>query len=455
MSESSEIVELLGPARLAQRVADQALRVIPGAEGVLIGVSDGHDVTYVTGAGFLTTSIGTTVDMERSLSGLALRTRQVLRSDDTDHDARVDLEACHRLGVASSVCVPLYRGETAWGVMAVSSSKRRAFSDDDVTLLGRLADFMSIAVGLAEDLARVGQDLLRLGHGSDPEGEDGPAGTRQDDGSLGRFMVSVFRPDAISRLEARRNTEHVLEHPELVTIVFQPIVRAATRKVVGLEALARFNTPPVRTPDRWFNDAHRCGLGTELELLAIAKALDQLDEVPDDWFLTCNVGPETIVSPLFAELLAGVEQRRVVMELTEHSRVADYHELTRSLHQLREPGVRLAIDDTGAGFSSLSHILKLAPDFIKLDRDLVAGIDFDPVRRVLAASLVDFAAGTGAELIAEGVEIESELRTLVHLGVQYAQGFYTGAASDLDSLVSTAVVQPRDRAARRRMVGVG
>jgi len=454
VSENTEIVELLGPTRLAQRVADQAMHVIPSAEGVLIGFSDGHDVTYVTGAGYLAPHVGTTVDVDRSLSGLTLRTRQVMRSDDTEHDPRVDLETCRRLRAASAVWVPLCRGQEALGVLAVSSTRLHAFSDEDVILLGRLADFIGIAVGLAEDLARVGRDLVRLGQPPRSPCDEEPTSCEPDD--VGRFMISVFRPDAVSRLEARKRVETVLEHPELLTIVFQPIIRVTTRTIVGVEALARFNVEPVRMPNHWFADAHRCGLGTELERLATAKALDQLEAIPEDWFLSCNVGPESIVSPVFAQLLAGVDRHRILLELTEHSQVVDYQALTTTLHELRRPGVRLAIDDTGAGFSSLSHILKLAPDFIKLDRDLVAGIDFDPVRRMLAASLVDFAAGTGCEIIAEGVELEDELRTLQHIGVHYAQGYHTGRAADLDSLVRSALVRPRDRAARRRMaVAVG
>lgn len=178
-------------------------------------------------------------------------------------------------------------------------------------------------------------------------------------------------------------------------------------------------------------------------MLAITKALDLLPSLPDDWYLTLNAGPETIVSPRFASRLAEVDARRVVTELTEHRRVVDYPALMRTLHTLRETGVRLAIDDTGAGFSSLSHIVKLAPDFIKLDRELIAGIDFDPVRRVLVASLVDFAAGTGAEIIAEGVETEDELLTLSHLGVGCAQGFHIGRAANLDSLLASVLMERR------------
>jgi EAL domain-containing protein (putative c-di-GMP-specific phosphodiesterase class I) len=195
------------------------------------------------------------------------------------------------------------------------------------------------------------------------------------------------------------------------------------------------------------------GLGIELELLAVSKALVCLPQLPDAWYLTVNVGPETIVSRGFADTLAGVDAQRVVMELTEHRRVADYLGLMRTLQQLRVTGARLAIDDTGAGFSSLSHILKLAPDFIKLDRDLVAGIDVDPVRRVLAASLVSFASETGAEIIAEGVETHDEIETLERLGVHLSQGFYHGRPACIESLFGSLVVEQQRHCAAALAAG--
>ena len=98
--------------------------------------------------------------------------------------------------------------------------------------------------------------------------------------------------------------------------------------------------------------------------------------------------------------------------------------------------MRIAVDDAGSGYSSLAHILKLAPDFIKLDRELVSGIDLDPVRRALAASLVTFAADTGAEIVAEGVETEDELEVLRRLGVRYAQGYHLGRPAPLHALAN-------------------
>jgi EAL domain-containing protein (putative c-di-GMP-specific phosphodiesterase class I) len=136
------------------------------------------------------------------------------------------------------------------------------------------------------------------------------------------------------------------------------------------------------------------------------------------------------------QLVAACDSRRVVMELTEQVRVDDYPRLAQALKQLRLMGVRLAIDDTGAGFASLAHILKLAPDLIKLDRELTSGIDRDPVRCALGAALVSFASRIGAEIIAEGIETASELEVLRGLGIRYGQGYFLCRPTSADSIPS-------------------
>jgi EAL domain-containing protein (putative c-di-GMP-specific phosphodiesterase class I) len=123
------------------------------------------------------------------------------------------------------------------------------------------------------------------------------------------------------------------------------------------------------------------------------------------------------------KLIASCDSRRVVVELTEQVKVDDYSRLSYTLRQPRLMGVRLAIDDTGAGFASLAHILKLTPDIIKLDRELTSRIDHDPVRSTLAAALVTFASRTGAEIVAEGIETGAELEVLRGLGIRYGQRF--------------------------------
>jgi EAL domain-containing protein (putative c-di-GMP-specific phosphodiesterase class I) len=214
-------------------------------------------------------------------------------------------------------------------------------------------------------------------------------------------------------------------------MVFQPIVELSTGKPVGAEALARFAFDPLRSPAEWFAEAADLGMSVELELSAIAAALPGLELLPEGAYLSVNAGPETAMSPELHRLLRSVPAGRVVLELTEHVGIEDYDALTESLDALRARGVRLAVDDTGAGYSSLQHILNLKPDIIKLDRGLVEGIDADPARRALAGSLIAFATEVGAQVVAEGIETLREQTVLRRLGLRYGQGFHLGRPGPL------------------------
>jgi PAS domain S-box-containing protein len=227
------------------------------------------------------------------------------------------------------------------------------------------------------------------------------------------------------------------------TMVFQPIVELATGKPVGAEALARFPVHQPRRPDEWFADAADVGLGVELELSAVRAALSQLDSLPAGTYLSLNAGPDTVLSPALHQLLRSAPADRIVLELTEHTGVADYTALTDALDALRCRGVRLAVDDAGTGFSSLQHILNVKPDIIKLDRGLIENIDTDPARRALAGSLMTFANEIGAQVVAEGIETAREQTVLRRLGVRYGQGFYLGRPGPLPLADEAAKQVPR------------
>lgn len=212
--------------------------------------------------------------------------------------------------------------------------------------------------------------------------------------------------------------------PGALTMVFQPVADLTTGDVVGAEALARFHCEPHRPPNEWFAEADQIGRGVDLELAAIAAALDQLDRLPADAFLAVNASPGTAATPELDALLAHHPAERVVLELTEHSPVGDYDTLMAALEGLRRRGARIAVDDTGAGYAGFQHLLQLRPDILKLDTTLTRGIDTDPVRRSLAAALVTFATEVGATIIAEGIELTSELTTLQHLGIPWGQGYH-------------------------------
>lgn len=425
--------QTIDPMRLMQRVTDRTLDLIGNADGVMVGLADDHGVTYVCGAGHQVSHLGTRVDLDSSLSGLAVRTGQLQRSDDTEADRRVDGAACRELSVASLVCVPLTRRHETLGVLAVNANRAQAFCDDDVAILTQLADFVSVTIGSACDLARVSEQLLELSPPTDGPPRTLPAAHGRSADAASRYVMSVLSPDTVTRIDRGQRIQQVLDAPQALSMVFQPIVDLVTDEVAAVEALARFAVTPYRPPDVWFDEAHQIGLGVELELLAITRALAQLPMLPGNIALTINAGPHAILCPQFHAALVDVPPRRVIVELTEHTIVDDYPGLIAALRAVRRRGTRIAIDDTGSGYSSLAHIVKLAPDFIKLDRDLVNGIDIDPVRRALATCLVTFAADSGAQIIAEGVETEEELKVLRRLGVRYAQGYHLGHPAALNA----------------------
>lgn len=218
-------------------------------------------------------------------------------------------------------------------------------------------------------------------------------------------------------------------------IVFQPIYSLTTNQIAGAEALSRFDVDPARAPDVWFNAAHEAGAGLDLELCAIEHALVALERLPPPLSLSINASPQLVLSGRLDAALRGVDMRRVVLEITEHEAVADYDRLSGALEPFRRRGASLAIDDAGAGYSSMRHILNLHADIIKLDMSLTRNIDADPNRRALAKGLIAFAHEIGSTVTAEGVETDSELAALRAIGVDKVQGYLLGKPRPLEDLL--------------------
>ena len=211
-----------------------------------------------------------------------------------------------------------------------------------------------------------------------------------------------------------------------LAMVYQPIVSLGDGKILGFEALARFPFVPTRRPDTWFAEAFEVGRGIELELKAVYTGLEGIRLLPESNYLALNASPTTLLDPRFAETLRDQPLDRIVIEVTEHAGIYDYDRLAAALAPLRAQGMRLAVDDAGAGYASLRHILNLKPDIIKLDAELCRDIEDDPVRRALAASLVSFTRDVECKLVAEGVETAETLEALKALGIDAAQGFHLG-----------------------------
>jgi EAL domain-containing protein (putative c-di-GMP-specific phosphodiesterase class I) len=255
-------------------------------------------------------------------------------------------------------------------------------------------------------------------------------GLTQRDRSLMTVLASaaavVIEPGV--REEARRR--ELLGRLEPVVadggpvVVLQPIVDLVTDRPVGSEALSRFPASWGKAPDVVFEEAHSVGLGHRLELLALRRAADHLAAV--DGYVAMNISPATLLLPEFTALMRSLPLERVLLELSEHDQVADYAVLAAVLAPLRADGLRLAIDDVGAGYSSLRHIVLTAPDVLKMDRSVVSGVDADPVLAKLVASLVEFGHGCGAKVVAEGVETAAEAAELRRLQVDLGQGWLFG-----------------------------
>lgn len=386
----------IDPLQLMQRAADQVFATIGNADGVLLGLTvDAKSLRFVCGAGYLLAHVGERLELEGSLCGRALASGTALLSGDTELDPRVNRDATRSFAVRSSVCVPLSQGDDPLGVLCVSSSRPHAFDDRDIALLDSMAGLLAAVIATACDFGPKPASAAEL---AEPCGD-------------------------IVRIVSERD----------YNVVLQPIFALRGGELFGAEALVRFPTLPAGGPEACLARAHEAGLGVELELAIIETALSSLPRLREHALLTLNAGPHAIACTRLREILHVADSNRLVVELTEQVAVADYPQLRAALQHLRDAGVRLAVDDAGSGFASLIHILKLAPDIIKLDRELTANVHIDPMRRSLASSLRRFAHESGAVVVAEGIETAAELKVLSALDIDHGQGFHLARPVALDA----------------------
>lgn len=247
-----------------------------------------------------------------------------------------------------------------------------------------------------------------------------------------------------------RALEAALADPDEPRVVFQPLVDLQRGTVVGYEALARFGGPPEADPDRWFAAAEREGLASLLEARVLRRALAARALLPRNCFLSVNVSPNLVVTqPVRAVFADHPDLTRMVLELTEHVAVEDYDALTTVLAEVRLAGAMVAVDDAGTGYAGLRHILMVRPQFVKLDRFLVAGLDRDEAKVATVETLGELAGRIDAWLVAEGIERVEELDALVRLGVPLGQGYllaqpgqdWAGVDDELTQRMSGAAVR--------------
>lgn len=254
------------------------------------------------------------------------------------------------------------------------------------------------------------------------------------------LQLSVGAEGRAAETAAQARLREVLDD-DLLTTVYQPVVDLGTGTTVSVEGLARFPSRFGRRPDQWFADAVDVGQATALELAAAAKAVAGLHRLPAHVAVAVNVSATVAVTPPFVGWLMSAPLDRMVLELTEHEQVEDYAALNAALQPARDRGLRLAVDDAGAGYASMRHWLMLRPDVLKLDRSLVNDVDTDTAKRALCHAVITFAHSTGMRVVAEGVETQGELDAVRALGADFAQGYLLQRPAPLDELELRAPVR--------------
>jgi EAL domain-containing protein (putative c-di-GMP-specific phosphodiesterase class I) len=259
------------------------------------------------------------------------------------------------------------------------------------------------------------------------------------------LLAELVKPE-LDQLRARaelRESIRGLIASEDVALAFQPIFDLRKPACLGVETLARFPAP-FPTPDRMFLWAEHVGLGLELEELIVVQAWPILEQLPPGRFLALNLTPPALVAlARRAQRRPDVDLSSIVVEVTEHRAIDTYGEIRRELEQLRRRGLRLAVDDAGAGYASLRHVLELRPDLLKVDRSLIHGLAGDAARRAAVSSFVTLARDLGALIVAEGVETPEDLDAARALGIDAAQGYLLGRPSTNRELLTGWLHQGR------------
>jgi EAL domain-containing protein (putative c-di-GMP-specific phosphodiesterase class I) len=379
------------------------LQALTGSTGAVVEMLDGHELVYWSGSGSVKGHMGFRIPAIGSLSGLCIVKKMVLVCADSEVDPRMDLKACRQVGLRSAIVTPLLCEGELVGVLKVLSDKPSAYGARHVALLQTLAAFIGAMLHSALEHARMSAIVE---------------------------MAMAVDASAAAILEDERWRLEALIASGGIRPVFQPIVELASGQVVGYEGLSRFDASVALSVDEWFEMAERAGMCVELEAACMAAIVDALALSPGiGGYISINVSPKTLMEYDFERLPDRSGQGGWVLEITEHSEVKDYPVLAQRVRALQAQGFRIAIDDAGAGYSSLRHVLRLAPDIVKLDVSITRDIDKILRNQQLSSAIISFGRETGISLVAEGVETAEERDTLQRLGVVYGQGYLFGKPS--------------------------
>jgi EAL domain-containing protein (putative c-di-GMP-specific phosphodiesterase class I) len=274
----------------------------------------------------------------------------------------------------------------------------------------------------------------------------------------GGRQVSIYSGGSLSghgRESARGALRRAIDGDGL-SMVVQPIVDVRSGAIHAYEALARFGPDGSGSPLQWFSLADELGEREALELACLREALELYCRRPRGVGLSVNLSAPVLIDPGTLRMLERLpDLSGLIVEITEDALVHSGERLRAAIEPLRRRGAQMAVDDMGAGYSGLGQIMAVQPRYLKLDRSLVRGIDVDRERAALVGALSDYARRVDSLLVAEGMESEAELRTLIELGVPLAQGFYLARPARAwptvaPHLLTGAVDTPRARAKRPR-----
>jgi len=264
------------------------------------------------------------------------------------------------------------------------------------------------------------------------------------------FLLNKSEPDP-HFFARREEISHILEEPDTyLKIAFQPIIEVRSGEVFGYEALARIpNSTCFNNIADLFPFAEKIGQLYPIETLCRRQAITSYPTVSQNKeMLFLNINPQVLVDPEFAsghtrKLLSekGLAPTDVVLEITERSAIEDFSTFRDALDHYRNQGYLIALDDVGAGYSSLQSVAELHPDFLKIDRSLIQGVNADPIKWALLETFVTFSKRIGCRIIAEGVETVEEMRTVVQLGVDFIQGFFVAMPSFTRKSINPAAIE--------------
>ncbi|WP_370688349.1 EAL domain-containing protein [Cryobacterium sp. SO1] len=239
---------------------------------------------------------------------------------------------------------------------------------------------------------------------------------------------------------------------------FQPIVDTARAIVVGYEGLARFEMPAGISVEDLFAQARAADRSAEIEARCLRVVLADRASIPVNCFLTVNVSPHVLRQDAIRAVWRDhPDLQGVFVELTEQSAIDSATDLEPVLDAIRAAGGLIAVDDLGSGYAGLSRLLALKPALIKLDRELIQGIDTDETKRALVEMIGTFAGRIDSWVLAEGIETEAEYETITALGVPLAQGYYLarpGPAWPVLSRLVLPIAQPEQLVVVRDLLDV-